>query len=358
MKVKDILGVNKQYLKQRGPRRQRRIGKSLIKEGGAMDGVGPIHVSEIEPTLKKLESVLGIDLINNTLGSVGKKEFSGDIDVALNITRDEIPTFIAKLNNSKMVDEIKQSSVIMTKVAIANYDESLGDHHESRTGYVQIDFMMGDPEWLKTYYHSPHEDVSKYKGQYRNLMIATISQYYNAESDDQTIPDGRPVQVERFMWSPANGLSRVLRRPAVKKNGDGYTKKNENKLIDGPWQKPDEIAATLGLGTGEVLDSFETLYAAVRANYTKEIQIEIFSDFANNEAVQDIGVPDELAQFDNSTVVEAIYDGNIGMQEMMAFFKIATAQQRAKLQQLVKRSENKAAWNLLKHVTGIDLKDI
>jgi len=42
-------------------------------EGGAMPGVGPIHIDEIEPTLDALEKSLGIDLKNNVLGSVGKK---------------------------------------------------------------------------------------------------------------------------------------------------------------------------------------------------------------------------------------------------------------------------------------------
>ena len=50
-----------------------------------MPGVGAIHIDEIEPTLDALEKKLGIDLKNNVLGSVGKREFSGDIDVALEI---------------------------------------------------------------------------------------------------------------------------------------------------------------------------------------------------------------------------------------------------------------------------------
>jgi hypothetical protein len=68
-----------------------------LNEGGAMPGVGPIHISEIEPTLDALEKVLGIDLKNNVLGSVGKKEFSGDIDVALQIDTDKIPEFTKRL---------------------------------------------------------------------------------------------------------------------------------------------------------------------------------------------------------------------------------------------------------------------
>jgi hypothetical protein len=38
----------------------------ILHEGGAMSGVGAIHIDEIEPTLDKLEQILGIDLKNNT----------------------------------------------------------------------------------------------------------------------------------------------------------------------------------------------------------------------------------------------------------------------------------------------------
>ena len=68
--------------------------KFSISEGGAMDGVGPIHIDEIEPTLDSLEKVLKIDLKNNVLGSVGKRTLSGEIDVALQVEPDQIPEFI------------------------------------------------------------------------------------------------------------------------------------------------------------------------------------------------------------------------------------------------------------------------
>ena len=38
--------------------------------------------------------------MNNTLGSVGKREFSGDIDVALQIQPEELPAFIEELKKN------------------------------------------------------------------------------------------------------------------------------------------------------------------------------------------------------------------------------------------------------------------
>lgn len=265
----------------------------MLAEGGAMPGVGAIHSSEIEPTLAKLEKSLGIDLRNNALGSVGKREFSGDIDVALQIDADKIPEFVEKLKSNPLVKDIAKSSVIMTKIQIVNYDDSKSDGRP-RTGFVQVDFMPGEPDWLKTYYHSPHENDSKYKGVFRNLMIASIAGVYQRKDSEEKLEDGRPMQSERWMFSPRDGLVRVMRTPVANKAGTGYTKKNTNKIIGGPYKNAQEIAQALGLDNADSLDSFETLLTAVKSNYAPEDQSKILKAFIDNPTVQDIGVPEEL----------------------------------------------------------------
>jgi len=275
----------------------KRASEKVIVEGGAMPGVGAIHTDEIRPTLAPLEKELGIDLMNNTLGSVGKREFSGDIDVALQIDTDKIPEFVERLKKSSQILDIAKSSVIMTKVKIADFDKSKEDGRP-RTGYVQVDFMPGDPDWLKTYYHSPNEKDSQYKGVYRNIMIASIAGNINIEDSEEKIDDGRPLQSKRFMWSPRDGLVRVLRRPVPKKSGQGYTKKNNNKIIAGPWKTADEIAKNLGLDNGDDLDSYETLVKVIKKNLSNEDQKTIFTAFADNYTIKGLGIPPELQQYD------------------------------------------------------------
>ena len=229
-------------------------------------------------------------------GSVGKREFSGDIDVALKIDADKIPEFVERLKKSSQVLDIAKSSVIMTKVKIMDFDENKEDGRP-RTGFVQIDFMPGDPDWLKTYYHSPHEKDSQYKGVYRNLMIASIAGEYKVENSDETIDDGRPLQSKRFMFSPRDGLVRVLRRPVPKKTGDGYTKKNNNKIIAGPWKSADDIAKNLGLDNGEDLYSYETLVKVIKKNLSPEDQKNIFTAFTNNNTIQGMGIPPDIQEY-------------------------------------------------------------
>jgi len=268
----------------------------VISEGGSMPGVGAIHIDEINPTLIPLEKELGIDLRNNALGSVGKREFSGDIDVALKIDTDKIPEFVERLKKSSQIMDIAKSSVIMTKVKIMDFDETKEDGRP-RTGYVQVDFMPGDPDWLKTYYHSPNEKDSQYKGVYRNLMIASIAGNLDIENSEETIDDGRPLQSKRFMFSPRDGLVRVLRRPVPKASGNGYTKKNNNKIIDGPWKTADSIAKNLKLDNGEDLYSYETLVTAIKKNLSPEEQKAIFTAFTNNNTIKDMGIPPDIQEY-------------------------------------------------------------
>ena len=268
----------------------------VISEGGSMPGVGAIHIDEINPTLIPLEKELCIDLRNNALGSVGKREFSGDIDVALKIDADKIPEFVERLKKSSQIMDIAKSSVIMTKVKIMDFDESKDDGRP-RTGYVQVDFMPGDPDWLKTYYHSPNEKDSQYKGVYRNLMIASIAGNLDIENSEETIDDGRPLQSKRFMFSPRDGLVRVLRRPVPKASGNGYTKKNNNKIIDGPWKTADSIAKNLKLDNGEDLYSYETLVTAIKKNLPPEDQKNIFTAFTNNNTIKDMGIPPDIQEY-------------------------------------------------------------
>ena len=273
-----------------------------------MPGVGPIHINEIEPTLEVLEKSLGIDLKGNVLGSVGKKEFSGDIDIAIQVDPDKIPELVKKIEAIPEVLDIAKSSVIMTKVKIVDYDQSK-QTTKPRTGFVQIDFMPGDPGWMKTYYHSPSETESKYKGVFRNLMIATIAAVLDRKDSDEKIDDGRPVESERWIWSPADGLVRVKRTPAPRKDGNGFTKKNIDTKVQEPIKDASAIAKALRLDSAKDLNSYESLKAAIEQNYPQDMIDKILNSFAKNGTVKDIGIPDDIKDRVQPKV-ESLVDAN------------------------------------------------
>lgn len=277
---------------------------AMLQESGSAPGVGPIHISEIQPTLVPLSKELGVDLYQQALGSVGKKQFSGDIDVAINIPPEELDAFAEKLKANPKILYFERTSVFITKIKIEGYNKNLtykdpqtGEDKgvpKGRTGFVQLDFMPGDPGWLKTYYHSPDEKESKYKGVYRNILLSTIAAVYDRKDSQETIPDGRPVESERYMWSGKDGLVRIKRTPAVRKDGQGYTKANKNVIVGNGTKNPEEIAKRLGLDSAADLNSFESLLDAIKKNYgPKDVQ-QIVTGFIDNSVVKDIGVPSEL----------------------------------------------------------------
>lgn len=298
-------GPRKPRLKQKGfhQRMKGLLDNENLNEGGAMPGVGAIHHTEIEPTLRKLEKELGIPLLKNALGSVGKKEFSGDIDIAVKLDKEQWDEFNQRLEAAPSIQDIKKSSVFMTVVDIVGYDPKKQAPGKERTGKVQIDFMPGDVEFMKNYYHSPHSKEmsqdgrhSEYKGIHRNIMIASIAGVINTKASEETTSDGRPLELERWMFSPTDGFVRVIRRPVEKKNGVGHTKANKNEIIKGPFKDPKDWAKILKLDSVDDLYSFETLYAAVKKNYPADVANKIFKDFKDNPSIQKAGVPSELGE--------------------------------------------------------------
>ena len=324
MKISDIIlnqGIERRF---RGPRKPRlkQVGlhnrmKNLldgeqVSESGSAPGVGAIHHSEIAPTLQRLEKQLGIPLLKNALGSVGKKEFSGDIDIAVQLDKDQQDEFQKKLEQTQGLDFIRKTSVFITSADIVGYDPKKQADDIERTGKVQIDFMPGDVEFMKNYYHSPHSKSmskdgkhSNYKGVHRNIMIASIAGVLNVVASDDKTSDGRPLELERWMFSPTDGMVRVVRRPVKKKNGLGYTKANKNEVIKGPFKSPKDWAKILKLDSVDDLYSFETLYAAIKKNYPSNIAADIFKNYKDNPSIQNAGVPTELGEGAKSSLRES-----------------------------------------------------
>lgn len=250
----------------------------LLSEGGAMPGVGPIHISEIEPTLnalgqqlkvalgpEKYSKYFGGPLVDSALGSVGKKEFSGDIDIAINAEREELREFMQTLQGVSIVGEVQLSSVVMCVVDIQSHYQGPEIPPRERTGKVQIDFMPGQRNWMKLYYHSPNVRAgeSNYTGQHRNLLLSILAAHTNVKRSPETIEDGRPLWEERYKWG-FNGLVRVRRTPGRDSRSGKYLKKNVDEIVGGPWTDPDDIARILGFDSITQIGSHEAIVQAIR----------------------------------------------------------------------------------------------
>jgi hypothetical protein len=263
-----------------------------------MSNIGAIHISEISPTLARLERDLGLELRSNTLGSVGKKEFSGDIDVAVVLDDGEITEFIKHVGTSLIVENVSRGPlVVISKVKIQNYQPDLSTD-QLRTGFVQVDYMIDpDPIWLKTFYHSPSDTESKYKGAHRNIVIGALTKHVNPRASRAYTADGRSLSVDRYMFSSRDGLVRVVRNPVIRKDQLGFTKKHVNTMVGGPWKTADTIATTLGLGTAADLNSFETVFSSIERNHGPIIAKKVAIDMSNDQHIRALGIPSELEKY-------------------------------------------------------------
>jgi hypothetical protein len=154
--------------------------KPILNEGGNIfkDATGApvtkrISKEAIPETIQWLESITGLPLVNNTLGSVGKKESSGDLDIAVDenaISKDQLvqrlTAFVEKMGKDPK-EWIRKSGISVHFLTPIRGD--------AQQGFVQTDFMFGpDIEQMKFGLWSAG-DASKYSGADRNLIMSSIA---------------------------------------------------------------------------------------------------------------------------------------------------------------------------------------
>lgn len=207
--------------------RNRIEAKTLsLTEGGNVWGAElatrKINKSEVAPTVAWLEKLIGIKLGDKLLGSAGKADNSGDIDIAL--TDDTKAAVEGKL---KAWASMKDPAALSTKTGInIHFRAPIGGNAAS--GYVQVDFtFVPDIEFAKWKLAHPK---SQYSGTARAIVMASLAK--------------------------AAGL---------KLNMNGLVGRNDDHPIEG-GKNPDVIAQYL-LGKGaraSDLDSVESVLAKLK----------------------------------------------------------------------------------------------
>ena len=218
-------------------------GGNVFKDSSGQTQTTRINKSDITPTIQWLESITRLPLVDNTLGSVGKKANSGDLDIAVDekaISKDQLYAHLAKWVQSQ---GIPQDEIVNTSKYKGGWLDKTGISVHFKTpiqgnpqmGFVQTDFMFTDDlEWMKFAMFSAG-DASKYSGADRNLMKSSIA---------------KSMGDLKYSWQ--KGLMN-------RQSGDVISK------------HPDAIATAL-LGPGHTrkdLDSVETIMAALSKNPNK-----------------------------------------------------------------------------------------
>jgi len=202
-------------------------GGNVFKLADGQPATTRISRENVVPTVQWLEKLTGLNLVDNMLGSTGRKETSGDLDLGIDETKITKDVLIQQLlkRGVKAEDIKKSGDSVHVKTPI------LGD---KSNGYVQTDFMFGDPEFQKFALNTGESD---YKGVHRAILLASIA------------------KAQGMKWSYKNGL----------------VDRETNEIIT---KNPQEIAQNLINGDTADLSSVESIVKKIKTlpNYEELVK--------------------------------------------------------------------------------------
>lgn len=195
------------------------MGGNVFKDAHG-PSTGRINKADVISTVEWLENLTGLNLIDNMLGTTGKKESSGDLDLAVDAEKIDKQTLInVLLKRGIDTQSIKKSGdSVHLKTPI---------NGNPKNGYVQTDFMFGRPEW-QHFSMTGSPNGSPYKGMHRHLLLASLA------------------KSQGLKWSYKNGL----------------VNRETNEVVS---QNPNEIAHILFNGNASDLNSVESIIKKIKS---------------------------------------------------------------------------------------------
>jgi len=165
----------------------------ILNEGGnifkgAEGGSETIRIKreDVDPTLEWLEGILGIDLVNFKLGTTGRKETSGDLDIAIDkdkVSKDDlIKKLLAWVNENHPELDLANSDEKEMKQKVRQWIAKSGTSVHFKTpirgdeanGFVQTDLMFGNPDFM-LWAVKGEMGPSEYRGGDRQNLINAIA---------------------------------------------------------------------------------------------------------------------------------------------------------------------------------------
>ena len=295
--------------------------KEFIKEGGgAVGDVDRINQENVEATLKAISTkiIKPLKITNKDigiLGSTGKKKprgSSGDIDIAVDANKvlranaiqvaDELFDFIegkAKKVSNTVVSN-KGTGVISLQFPISNTDG------KQKNKKVQLDLMIVDNlDLAKFNFWSPHEEQSKWKGIYRNIILSSMASVMDFEVLEKGYDENDvevPTLFKRNFIDLKRGLMRGL-QTRIGKSGKLFAKGRKQTLETKVLENQPEgiIKAILGPAfTVRDAESFESLFKILdhpKYLYRSKKKEIIKTFIAVISISKGLVVPDEMERF-------------------------------------------------------------
>jgi hypothetical protein len=259
-------------------------GGNVFKDEQGIPVTRRINRNEIMPTIKWLEKLTGIDLTQEKapdglpikwLGSTGRKESSGDLDLAVNSQEISKSELESQLKNWAVKNGLNPKEwIAKSGISVHFKTPILGD---IKNGFAQTDFMFIDnPEW-GTFLLS--QGPSEYKGVFREVLLNNVAK--------GTVTSEHP-----------QGLRLSMKGLVDRATGEFIT-------FD-----VDTIAKTLfgKDGSKQHMMSVEDIYAKLANDPNKERKTSEFEAYARSKGVEPPGsavqesVSDQMAKLRNLVV--------------------------------------------------------
>jgi hypothetical protein len=220
-------------------------GGNIFKDDAGTILTKRINKADVVPTVQWLETVTGLELTDHMLGTTGKKETSGDLDLAIDaneVNKNEFAEKLAEYIREQGGDPkewIKKSGISVHFKTPIKGDPS--------NGFVQADFMFGERDWMKWSMQGGKEG-SELKGAHRHVILSSIA---NARG---------------MKWSFQNGLMNRETNEVITKDPNEIAKK-----LLGQTATPKDLADPEAIIDYVIkLPNYEELIAKARENLEKE----------------------------------------------------------------------------------------
>jgi hypothetical protein len=217
-----------------------------------------VNRQDIPATIQWIEQVTGLDFSSDVgedgiptrwLGSTGRKDSSGDLDLAVDlgkISKEQLAGILSRFVQSQGLDPrewVKKAGEVHFKTPIAG---------DANRGFVQTDFMFfPNLDWGQFYYGGGSD--SAYKGMNRNVLMSSIA-----------------------------------KKLGLRVGANGMFSRATDQLIQGGMD-PDYVASVL-LGRGATRDNLknvESIYAALAKDPDRDAKLADFRDYLAREGLQE-----------------------------------------------------------------------
>jgi hypothetical protein len=179
-------------------------GGNIFKDDAGTVLTKRINKADVIPTIQWLETVTGLELTDHLLGTTGKKETSGDLDIAIDaneVNKNDFANKLAEYIKKEGGDPkewIKKSGIsVHFKTPIKG---------DPNNGFVQSDFMFGERDWMKWSMTGGREG-SELKGSHRHMIMSSIA------------------KARGLKWSFQNGLMNRETNEVITKDPNEIAKK-------------------------------------------------------------------------------------------------------------------------------------